>query len=197
MSRFVPRDVRDVGRLIEAEVLGIVTTHDGLGFIATPLPLLAECGERGEVRHIIGHFARGNPHVARAKRCPNAQITFLGAHRYISPSMLSQPDWAPTWNYQFAQLEVEIEFEPERNDAAIRALVTRMEGTGEAAWSVERVGARYERLTTNVVAFRAHVQRATARFKLGQDENRKTFDEIVASLGGDRLAQAMLEQRFD
>jgi transcriptional regulator len=194
MSRFAPRDVRDVARLIEAEVLGIVTTHDAQGFIATPLPLLAECDDRGQVRQIVGHFARGNPHVARAEQCPNAQITFLGPHGYISPSTVSQHDWAPTWNYRFAQFEVEIELEPARNDAAIRALVARMEGFGDAAWSVEQVGPRYERLIANVVAFRAHVRCATARFKLGQDENRKTFDEIVASLSGDRLAQAMLEQ---
>jgi transcriptional regulator len=197
MSRFAPQDVRDIARLIEAEVLGIVTTHDALGFIATPLPLLAECDDRGQVRQIVGHFARGNPHVARAEQCPSAQITFLGPHGYISPSMVSQNDWAPTWNYRFAQFEVEIEFEPAHNDAAIRALVARMEGVGDAAWSVERVGPRYERLIANVVAFRAHVRRATARFKLGQDENRKAFDEIVASLSGERLAQAMVEQRSE
>lgn len=197
MSRFAPRDLRDVARLIETEVLGIVTTHDAEGYIATPLPLLAECDEHGEVRKIVGHFARANPHVARAEKCPAAQITFLGPHGYISPSMVSQRDWAPTWNYRFVQFEVEIELQPQRNDAAIRALVARMEGTGEAAWSVERVGARYERLLESVVAFRAHVRRATARFKLGQDETRRNFDDIVASLGGNPLAQAMLEQRPD
>ena len=129
MSRFAPRDVRDIARLIEAEVLGIVTTHDALGFIATPLPLLAECDDRGQVRQIVGHFARGNPHVARAEQCPSAQITFLWPHMAIyRPRWSPRMTGAPTWNYRFAQFEVEIEFEPARNDAAIRALVARMEG---------------------------------------------------------------------
>lgn len=197
MSRYAPRNADDVARLVEAEGLGIVTTCDSQGYIATPLPLLAERDERGAVRAFLGHFARANPHVARAQRHGSAQITFLGPHGYISPTMAGRSDWAPTWNYAFAQFEVDIVFEPDRADAAIRALVERMEGSGEAAWSVEDVGPRYERLIAHVVAFRADVRKAGARFKLGQDEDRETFDRIVAALGGGPLAAAMNGQHPD
>jgi transcriptional regulator len=195
MSLFAPRHARDVARLIESEVLGIVTTHDAQGYIATPLPLLVTCDDQSDVCEFVGHFARGNPHFIRAQQSPVAQITFLGPHGYIGPAMVSKPGWAPTWNYQFAQFEVEIEFQPDQNDAAIRALVERMEGSGNDAWSVEQVGERYARMVKNVVAFRAIVRTQAARFKLGQDEDRPSFDEIIASLGKDPLVQPMLEQR--
>lgn len=197
MNLFAPRHARDVARLIESEMLGIVTTHDAQGFVATPLPLLVDCDEHGAVREFVGHFARSNPHLVRAQQNPVAQITFLGPHGYIGPTTVSKSGWAPTWNYQFAQFEVELLFEPERNDAAIRALVERMEGSGEGAWRVEQVGERYARMVTHVVAFRAIVRSETAKFKLGQDEDRKSFDEIIASLGEDRLVRPMIEQRAD
>lgn len=191
MSLFAPRHARDVVRLIETEILGVVTTHDDQGYVATPLPLLVTCDEEGTVHEFIGHFARSNPHCARAEQNPAAQITFLGPHGYIGPGMVSKPGWAPTWNYQFAQFEVEIEFQPEQNDAAIRALVERMEDS----WRVEQVGARYAGMVAHVAAFRASVRSQTARFKLGQDEDRQSFDEIIAALGDHRLARSMMEQR--
>lgn len=197
MSRDAPTGAGDVAALIAAEVLGVVTTHDAHGYLATPLPLLARCDETGAVREIIGHFGRSNPHVARVRDTPTALITFLGPHRYIAPAMVSREGWAPTWNYQFAQLEVEIALDEVENDAAIRALVCHLEGEGADAWTVDRVGPRYDRLVANVVAFRARVTSMAASFKLGQDEDRRTFDEIVGALGTDPLAAAMRVQRPD
>jgi transcriptional regulator len=199
MSRYAPRHPDDVAKLIRRQVLGLVVTHDAEGFVSTPLPLLAETDADGQVVAIIGHFARANPHVARAQASPQALISFLGPHGYIAPALVSKPDWAPTWNYQLAQFEVEIDFQPgaEHGDAAIRALVEAMEGSGPDAWSIDRVGPRYELLVPHVIAFRARVIRATARFKLGQDESAQTFGEVVAALGDTPLAQAMLEQQPD
>lgn len=194
MSRFAPGHPGDIARLVDEEVLGLLTTHDAHGFISTPLPLLAELGEAGEVRALIGHFARANPHVERARATSQALISFFGPHGYISPAMVSKPGWAPTWNYRLAQFEVEIELQPERGDAVIRALVSAMEGEGADAWTVERMGARYARLAAHVVAFRAHVVRTSARFKLGQDEDADSFEEIVAALDGSALARAMRTQ---
>lgn len=197
MSRFAPGHPGDIARLVGEEVLGLLTTHDAHGFISTPLPMLAELNDAGEVRALIGHFARANPHVERVRATPQALISFFGPHGYISPAMVSKPGWAPTWNYRFAQFEVEIELQPEGGDAAIRALVDAMEGEGADAWTVERMGARYARLAAHVVAFRAGVVRTSARFKLGQDEDEDSFEEIVAALDGSALARAMRAQRGD
>jgi transcriptional regulator len=43
----------------------------------------------------------------------------------------------------------------------------------------------------HIVAFRATVIRAEAKFKLGQDESATSFDEIVAALGDTPLSQMM------
>jgi transcriptional regulator len=192
MSRFAPRRPSDVADMIREEVLGLVTTHDEQGFITTPLPLLAEVDDTGEVQALIGHFATANPHVARVRTTPRAQISFFGPHGYISPAMVSKPDWGPTWNYRLAQFEVDIAFQPGAEDAAIRALAEALEGD---AWSVAQMGARYEGLVAHVIAFRATVVRSSARFKLGQDESDTSFGEILSALGDTPLTRAMRTQR--
>lgn len=191
-SRFAPRDPGDVAAMIREEVLGLVTTHDEQGFISTPLPLLPELDEAGEVVALIGHFATANPHVERVRATPRAQVSFFGPHGYISPSMVSKPDWGPTWNYRLAQFEVDIAFQPGTEDAAIRALAQALEGD---RWSVENMGPRYAMLAAHVVAFRAAVVRSSARFKLGQDESDTSFGEILDALGDTPLARVMRSQR--
>ncbi|AQR73408.1 FMN-binding negative transcriptional regulator [Sphingomonas sp. LM7] len=194
MSRYAPRRPGDVARFVRREVLGLVTTHDADGFISTPLPLLVETDDAGTIHTIIGHFARANPHVPRVEATPRALVSFMGPHGYIGPAAVSKPGWAPSWNYQLAQFEVDITLEQDQGDAAIRALVEAMEG---GAWEPEQMGERYARLVAHVVAFRARVVHQIARFKLGQDEDRATFHEIVGALGDSPLARAMIEQAGD
>lgn len=195
MGLFAPRSDAEVAQFVRTEMLGLVTTHDEQGFVTTPLPLLAELDETGRVHRFIGHFALANPHVIRAQMSPRAQIVFFGPHGYISPTVVSAPGWGPTWNYRFAQFEVDLQFEPERNREAIVELVGELEGTDENAWTVERMGARFEGMTKRVVAFRAEVVSQKAQFKLGQDEDPETFLEIVKAQGSSPLAEAMIAQR--
>ena len=197
MSRFAPRRPGDVAAFLRREMLGLVTSHDAQGFISTPLPLLAETDDDGVIHTIIGHFARANPHVERVAANPEALVSFLGPHGYVGPAMVSKPGWGPTWNYQLAQFEVEITLEPDQGDAAIAALVEALEGEGADAWRSERMGERYALLAAHVIAFRARVVRQSARFKLGQDEDRTSFNEIIGALGDSPLARAMLDQAAD
>lgn len=195
MSRFAPRDRSDVALLIAEEVMGVVTTYDAAGYVATPLPLIAHVDADGGVSEIIGHFALANPHVERIRAQPEALVTFLGPHGYIAPAMVSRSGWGPTWNYRFVQLEVTVELAPALNDEAIAMLIRHVEGSGDTAWTTARMGERYARMRRHVVAFRAPVRSASARFKLGQDEDCETFDEIVSALDGTPLGQAMRAQR--
>jgi transcriptional regulator len=197
MSRFAPRRAGDVARLIEQEMLALVITHDDAGYIATPLPLLAETDADGNVCALVGHFACTNPHVDRIARQPEALVTVMGPHGAIPTAPVTKPGWAPTWNYAFAQFEVTVRLEPELTEAAVRDLVSAVEGTHDSAWTTERMGARYESLIGHVIGFRATVRRSSARFKLGQDEDRTTFAEILSHLRDSPLADAMRQQADD
>lgn len=197
MSPFAPRATADIVQLVRDHPLAMLVSQGATGFAATPLPLLLETDEAGEPVALIGHFARSNPQVAALEADARAVAIFQGPHGYVSPRIVSKPGWAPTWNYAVVRFQMELAFQPERNDAAIRALVTAMEGRDPAAWTVDAVGARYERLVQHVIAFRARITATHATFKLGQDEDATSFDEIAAGIGDPALATLMRDQRRD
>jgi transcriptional regulator len=195
MSLFDPRSAADVVQLVRDYPLAMLVSLGPAGFAATPLPLLLESDANGEPVALIGHFARSNPQAAALQADPKAIAIFQGPHGYVSPRIVSKPGWAPTWNYAVVRFQVELSFEPERNDEAIRALVETMEGNAPGAWTVEAVGERYERLVQHVIAFRARIIHTHATFKLGQDEDRTSFDEIVAGISDEALTRLMTGQR--
>lgn len=181
----------DVAALIAAYPLAWVVSGGPADFAATPLPLLGETDAEGRVISLFGHFARSNPQVAALERDPRATILFQGPHSYISPTLVSNPTWGPTWNYAVARFDVDIAFVPEETGEAVWRLAETLEKERPPRWTPAAMGGRYDELIQHIVAFRATVRTATARFKLGQDEKPETFDEIVAGLGHSELADWM------
>jgi len=191
---FEPRSEADLVRLIDEYPLAWVVSVGGTaGFGATPLPLLAETDAAGKINSLLGHFALSNPQVAQLRADPRAKVLFSGPHGYISPELVSQPGWAPTWNYATAQFDVEVEFRPQENDIALERLVTRMERGRREPWTIAKMGERYASMVSRIVAFRAHVRGASGRFKLGQDESPQTLAEVVSRLDDAALARWMKE----
>ena len=194
-GRFQPRATEDIARLIAEYPLAWVISAGAAGQAATPLPLLAETGDDGTVRSLLGHFARANPHAALIERQPEAMILFQGPQGYISPRLVSRPDWAPTWNYAVLRFDVEIALSPAENHAALAALAEALERDQPRPWSPGRLGPRYARLEPRIIAFHATVRATHAGFKLGQDETADTFAEIVGGLGDGDLARWMKKTR--
>jgi transcriptional regulator len=190
---FEPRSAADLLRLVEEYPLAWVVSNGGAGFGATPLPLLAETDGYGQISTLIGHFALSNPQVAQLRAAPRARVLFSGPDGYISPELVSQPGWAPTWNYATAQFDVDIEFRPEENAMALERLVTWMERARRAPWTIARMGERYTTMVGKIIAFRAHIRGSSARFKLGQDETPATLSEILAGLEDVALVRWMRE----
>jgi transcriptional regulator len=186
---FAPQSPADVVSLIAAHPLAWVVSRD---FDATPLPLLAECDAEGRLVSLFGHYARRNPQVATFEQDPGALILFAGPQGYVSPTLVSKPQWGPTWNYAALRIVADIAFVPEETDAALRRLAAHLEPDG--GWQVEAMGERYDRLIEHIVAFRATVASCEATLKLAQDETDDTFAEIVRGHPDEQLVRAMLGQ---
>jgi len=188
----VPRGPADVAALIAHHPLAWVVSS-APGFHATPLPLIAELDEAGEVSCLVGHFALRNPQVAALQAQPRALVLFQGAQGYVSPELVTQPQWAPTWNYAVARFEVEIAFAPQDNGEALDRLIAHMEGDRPDRWTVAAMGDRYEPMSRAIIAFRARVLSCDATFKLGQDERPETLAQILAGHADAQLVAAMRE----
>lgn len=193
-GRYQPLHPQDIAQLIRDHPLAFVVSGWSGSPTATSLPLLAETDADGRVVSLLGHFARANPQLRSLKQDPRALILFQGPQGYISPEGLSNRDWAPTWNYATLQFETEIMLVPEANDDALVRLIATMEEGRDPPWTQAEMGARYEKLARHVVAFRATVRSARAIFKLGQDERRETFGEIMNWLQDSPLRQLMAVQ---
>lgn len=180
--KFLPGSSDDLLRLIAEHPLAWLVSNSSRGFEATPLPLVAETNADGELVALIGHCSRFNAQVEDLHYDDRAVILFCGPHGYISPSMVSQKHWAPTWNFAVAVISVTVEFEPDSTLVAIDKLVEHMEADQVVPWTLADVGNRLEPLMSRIIGFRALVSSIDARFKLGQEESALSVSEIISNL---------------
>ena len=159
---------------------------------ASPLPLLAERDERGSLVALFGHCARANPLVRDFAEDPEGLVIFSGPQGYISPSLVSKPDWGPTWNYASLRFRVEVDFVPEETRRSVEQLAEKLEGE---RWTIARLGARADAMLAQIIAFRARVTGTDHVFKLGQDESDQSHAEIVAGHPDRNLASWMAKTR--
>jgi transcriptional regulator len=184
----------DIIDLITGYPLAMLVSRGAKGFGSTPLPMLPEVDESGALVRLLGHMSLANPQADVLRQQPDACFIFQGPHGYVSPTLVPDRSWAPTWNYAVVRVNARVRFRPELNDTALRQLVARMEAGRADAWQVEEMGERYRRLSLHVTAFHAEVASVEATFKLGQEEKPLMFDSIIAGLDNPGLVEWM--QRF-
>lgn len=200
-STFAARRPGDVADLVRAHPLAwVVSIGDG-GLLATPLPLLVHTDADGRLTAVQGHFSRANPQVAALRADPQALLLWMGPQGYVSPSWMADRTQAPTWNYASVQCRARIHFDDD--EAALRAhleaLVAAHEIGRTEPWHPGEMGERYATLAARIVAFNAVPQQVNERFKLGQDERRDVYADILGGLqrggGGQALCDWM--RRFN
>lgn len=181
---YAARSQDDLVALLAAQPLAWLVSAGGDDAASTPLPLRAGFDANGKLDALLGHFAKRNPHAARLQRDPAAQVLVMGPHAYVSPSWLDDRTQAPTWNYASASFDVRVSLltDADAIDAELDALVTQMETGRDNAWRMQEMGERKARLAQGVIALRAEIVSVRATFKLGQDERRYDFDQIVRGL---------------
>lgn len=148
--------------------------------VATLLPLLADIDAGGRMVSLLGHMARRNPLRASLEANPSASLLFTGPQGYVSPGLVSNKTWAPTWNYAQVRVEATIRFRPDLGHEALERLTRVMDAQEKTGWRPRDVGPRYDGMERAIIAFEAKVTGLGARFKLGQDEADQTLAEILA-----------------
>lgn len=172
-------DHADIAALIAEYPLAWLLPRDADAGQPHLLPLIARTDAAGRVVTLIGHMGRRNPLVAAFQQSPDALILFTGPQAYVSNGHVTNPRWAPTWNYGQLRIEASITLEPDNGDAALLELVEAMDATEKNGWRPADAGPRYRAMERAIIAFRADVTRLEPRFKLGQDENVETLREIL------------------
>ena len=191
-TSFADSDVTD---LIAEYPLAWLCPRGPAPLASSLLPLLAETDAGGKLTTLVGHMARRNPLFALLQATPDVLILFTGPQAYVSPGLVSDPAWAPTWNYAQLRIEARIVFDPEGGDAALAMLVAAMDREERTGWTRDRMGARYRPMEQAIIAFRAQVVGVAGTFKLGQDEPPARLREILAGHADPALLRWM--RRFN
>jgi transcriptional regulator len=163
--------------------------------LPTLLPLLVETDGAGRPIALIGHMARRNPLFAALEANPAMLALFTGPQAYVSPGLVSDPNWAPTWNYAQLRIAARVTFQPEAGGAAIQQLIDAMERAQPTGWTTATMGARYGTMVEAIIAFRAEISSVEGRFKLGQDEKPDRLGEILGGHADAALVRWM--RRFN
>ena len=151
---------------------------------ATQIPVLVEEKE-GKI-FIHGHIARKSDHEKAFEQNQNVLALFTGAHTYVSGTWYSgNPHQASTWNYISIHARGQIKFQDEN---ALIGLLKKLslhfeEGNTSSSTIYDNLPNDYkEKLIRAIVAFEIEVTELENVFKLSQNRDEKSYDNIVKQL---------------
>jgi len=170
---YVPRQFEMSDRAKVLEVMRahnfalLVSSDDGGAPFATHLPVIV--GERDGGVLIEGHVAKPNPHWRHLAARPEALVVFLGPHAYMSPSVYSDRQRVPTWNYLavHATGRARLIEDAAGKDALLKRLIAIHDPAYAEQW--RSLDAEFQqKMLAGIVAFEIAVERLEGKFKLNQ-----------------------------
>lgn len=165
---------------------------DDTGFpFITHLPL--HLAHDGAQTRLLGHVARGNPHWRYLAARPEALVSFMGPHAYLSPSVYPDLARVPTWNYLAVTCKVSATLieEAGAKDALLKTLIGDHEPAYAAQW--RGLGEEFaHKMLAGIVAFELQVLGMDCKLKLNQHrpESHDAMRSMYAAGNDDQRALA-------
>jgi transcriptional regulator len=173
--------------LMRGYPLASLISSDDTGFpFVTHLPLHLQEREGGFV--LLGHCARPNPHWRYLQARPEALVTFMGPHAYLSPKVYPDLQRVPSWNYLTVHCRVRARLveEPAAKDALLKALIGDHEPPYAEQW--RGLGEDFaHKMLAGIVGFELEVTQWSCKLKVNQHrpESHAAMLRAYAS-GGER-----------
>ena len=151
--------------------------------VATQVPVFID--ERDGKLFLTGHIMRNNDHHKAFEKNPNVLAVFASPHVYVSATWYDDPHQASTWNYMSVHAKGTIRF-GDKDDliAILKRLTLHYENNNPASTTVfNNLTSEYtEPLLKAIVAFEVEVISIDNVFKLSQNRNEKSFQNIMDKL---------------
>lgn len=145
----------------------LISTDDtGLPFV-THLPLHLQ--EQEEPLLLLGHVAKSNPHWRYLQARPQAVVTFLGPHAYMSPKVYPDLARVPTWSYLAVHCTAQATLIEDAlaKDRLLKKLIGDHEPSYAEQW--RGLGEEYaHKMLGGIVAFELRVTDWQCKLKLNQ-----------------------------
>ena len=174
--QFIAKERAQALDIIKAHPFASLISVDetGLPFV-THLPLhVQESPSTGSGRTdvgltLLGHCAKPNPHWKYLRARPQAVVTFLGPHAYLSPQVYPDVARVPSWNYLAVHCTVQATLieEPLAKDRLLKKLIGDHEPAYAQQWM--DLGTEFQhKMLAGIVGFELQVVDLQCKIKINQ-----------------------------
>jgi transcriptional regulator len=180
-EHFRVRDHADAIAFMQANPFAIlVSTADGLPY-ASHIPI--KIREAEDQLTIRGHFAKANPHWRHLEQQSQCLAIFHGPHSYISPSLYTNRESVPTWNYAAVHVygSTRLFTSPDDLQGILHELMGLFEPAYAEQWASLDETYR-QKMLNQIVGFEITATRVEAKFKLSQNRTREEQTNVITSL---------------
>ena len=170
--------------------------------IATQIPVFIE--EQNGKQVLRGHIMKDTDHHKAFLNNNNVLVVFTGPHTYVSGTWYSNPYTPSTWNYMSVHIKGQIRFLDEASLIEIlKKTSLHFENYNQQSTTIfENLPDAYKkRLLPLIAAFEIEIMEMDNIFKLSQDRDAESFNNIIKKLQQqDEAGQAIaaeMEKRVD
>ncbi len=150
--------------------------------VATQVPVFID--EKDGKYFLTGHIMRNTDHHKAFEQNKNVLAVFTGPHTYVSATWYTKPVGS-TWNYMSVHAHGTIRFgDTDELRAVLQRLTLHYENNNTASSTVfDNLPAEYtERMMKAIVPFEIEINDLQHVFKLSQDRDEKSYDNIIQQL---------------
>lgn len=151
--------------------------------VATQIPVFM--GEKDGGNTVRGHIMKNTDHHKAFLHNQNVLVVFSGPQTYVSGTWYSNPHTPSTWNYMSVHAKGAIRF---LGEAALinilRKTTLHFENQNQQSTTIyDNLPLEYtKRLMKNIVAFEIEIKELNTVFKLSQDRNVESYNNIIKKL---------------
>ena len=197
--QFASQDAAVAHDLIRANPFASLISNDeeGVPFVThLPLHLLEEEGKT----LLLGHCAKLNPHWRYLSARPQAVVTFMGPHAYMTPRVYPNLARVPTWNYLAVHCKVEAMLIDhfEDKDRLLKHLIQDHDAAYAEQWRA--LPEDYQNsMMRGIVAFELQITALQCKVKINQHrpESHAAMKAIYGAGNDDERMLARWMERLD
>lgn len=158
-----------------------IVGYDGAYPVATHVPVSIKKEDEKIIltRHVMKHTS----HYRAFAQNENVLVIFNGPHCYVSASWYQKKDVASTWNYIDVQAKGKIKFyDSDRTKEIIRDLTSRYEPVESEGAFIKLPVEYVDKLVNAIIGFTIEISNVENVFKLSQNHNLHTRQNIIEKL---------------
>jgi transcriptional regulator len=151
--------------------------------VATQIPVFIE--EINGVKILMGHIMRNTDHHKAFLQNENVLVVFTGKHTYVSATWYSNPNMASTWNYMSVHAKGVIRFLDESGleDVLMKTSLHFENYNQESTAIYDNLPLAFkQKVMKAIVAFEIEITEIDTVFKLSQDRDAKSYQNIIDKL---------------